>query len=257
MFLVLPVMLVINFSTTASAEWFFGIGTGIYRLNAQGDQGLHTNLLGPVTFDVDLSPDDIDDLMETAFGLGGYATNGKWMIQASFAMLELVDTVGTTLPGGTSLSAEIGFEATTAQVIIGYPIYYNESLLIRAHAGARYIGHEVSADLSATGANGTFRLVRTVEEDWTDVLLGLTADVPLAEKWTWSTRVDAGFGGSDGTYFGETGVNWQFHKNWSLNLYGNYLAIEFEEGHKGDPGWYIYDADEFGVGLNILFHWGM
>ncbi len=69
--------------SVASAEWHYGIGTGIRRLNAEGDVGVNTRLAGPVEFDLDLDPDDFSDLMETAFGLGGFASDGTWTIQFS------------------------------------------------------------------------------------------------------------------------------------------------------------------------------
>ncbi len=41
-------------------------------MNAEGDQGLHTNAAGPVLAEIDLDPDDFDDLIQSAIGFGGY-----------------------------------------------------------------------------------------------------------------------------------------------------------------------------------------
>ncbi len=41
-------------SVSAQKKWHFGIGTGLARLNAQGDQGLNVGQFGPVVIDVDL-----------------------------------------------------------------------------------------------------------------------------------------------------------------------------------------------------------
>ena len=82
----------------------------------------------------------------------------------------------------------------------------------------------------------------------------MTLAVPLAEKWVWNNRVDAGFGGSEGTYSANTGVTWRFYKGWASTLYSKYTAIEFENGNRGDADWYLYDVDEFGVGLAVLYN---
>ena len=48
---------------------------------------------------------------------------------------------------------------------------------------------------------------------------------------------------------------WRFLKHWSARLYGDYKAIEYENGREGDTNWYLYDVDEYGVGLSVLFNW--
>ncbi|MBW2266328.1 MAG: hypothetical protein JRF28_09255, partial [Deltaproteobacteria bacterium] len=69
-----------SYGTVAHAGWNFGIGTGPQLLNVSGDMGFDT-ALGAVDIDVDLDPDDLADVTESAIGLGGYATDGKWVIQ--------------------------------------------------------------------------------------------------------------------------------------------------------------------------------
>lgn len=256
-FLLVTGLLLINLNTVSVyAEWHFGIGTGPMRLNSKGDQGFHTNLAGPVEFDVDLAPDDFSDLTSSAIGLGGYATDGKWRIQYSIGKLELEDDAGVTTANGSSIHAELGFDITAGELIIGYPIYQSDACTVLFHGGVRYTKHELDSDVTVTVTGlGTTRIKRDIDEDWTDAVVGFSADMPFAEKWTWSNRIDAGFGGSDGTYLVYTGLTWRFFEHWSGTLYGKYTAVDFEDGSKGDAGWYLYDVDEFGPGLNILYHW--
>jgi hypothetical protein len=251
-FFVLAGLLSISLSGVAHADWSFGIGTGIFRLNVDGDMGFNVANAGPVEFDVDLDPDDIDDIMETAFGFGGYATDGKWMIQSSFGMLELEDDTSRTIAGVGTVSSELGFDMTGGEITVGYPIYECTSLILRLHAGVRYTEHELDADVRI---DGTPVRGGDIDEDWTDALFGISAGVPFAEKWTWNNKFNAGFGGSEGTYFAQTGITWRFLKHWSATLYGKYTAVEYENGSKGDPDWYLYDVDEFGLGLGVLFNW--
>ena len=252
--LLMPALLLINFDGLAHADWSFGIGTGLFRLNCDGNMGFHTNIAGPVEVDVDLDPKDFDDLMKSAFGLGGYATNGKWMIQYSFSKLELEDDPIDVLPGGQTIFSKFDQDITSGEFTVGYTVYRTPSIILGLHMGGRYIRHEIDTDITIVGA-GTTRLSMNIDEDWADVLFGMSADIPLAEKWSWNNRFNAGFGGSESTYFGYTGITWRFLKNWSTSLYGQYTVIEYENGSKGDSDWYLYDVDEFGLGINALFHW--
>jgi hypothetical protein len=253
-FFVVAGLLSISLSGVAHADWSFGIGTGIFRLNIDGDMGFDIAIadVGPVEFDVDLDPDDVSDVMETAFGFGGYATDGKWMIQYSFGTLELEDDPSRTIAGVGTVSSELGFDSTGGEITVGYPIYEDTSLIVRLHAGARYTEHELDLDVTVDGDSV---LSRDIDEDWTDALFGISAGVPFAEKWTWNNKFNAGFGGSEGTYFAQTGITWRFLEHWSASLYGKYTAVEYENGSKGDPDWYLYDVDEFGLGIGILLNW--
>jgi len=96
---------------------------------------------------------------------------------------------------------------------------------------------------------------KSIDESWTDILIGLSADVPFAEKWNWNIKADAGFGGSEGTYLASTGLTWRFYGGWSGTLFGKFVAVEYENASKGDPDWYLYDVDESTLGLTITYNW--
>ncbi len=244
--ILLGVFIVMNFSAVAYAEWHYGIGTGMLRMNIDGDQGFHTALAGSVTFPVDLDPDQVSDLVDTAFGFNGYATDGTWMVQYSFVNMELEGSASK----GTA-SATLGFDVQGAEITLGYPVYKSSGATLGVLGGVRYTSHELSGRVTVGGSS----VSRSIENDWTDALVGLTLTVPLADKWVWNNRADAGFGGSEGTYSANTGVTWRFYKGWSGTLFAKYTAVEFEEGTKGNTDWYLYDVDEFGPGLAILYNW--
>ena len=242
------------FITTASAayaEWNYGIGTGLFRQNVEGEQGINTVIAGPVRFDVDLDPDTIDDLTKSAFGFNGYLTDGAWVIQYSFLNIELEGKESRTVPGFGLVSARIGFEITGGELTAAYPVYQNPSLVLKVLGGVRYTRHELSGEIVLGGSS----ISRNIDNKWTDALVGVTANVPFADKWSWNSRIDAGFGGSEGTYTGSTGVTWRFAKSWSSTLFGKFSVVDFENDSEGDSDWYLYDADEFGAGLSFLYHW--
>lgn len=248
--------MVLAFSASAAhAQWNFGIGTGISQMKVDGKQGYNTALAGPIKYDVKLDPEDFNDLMKSAIGFGGYATDGTWLVQYSYGKIELEGEESALTPAGTTtVSTKINFKTTGAEITLGYPVYKTSSLVTLVDVGVRYTKHEFDGRVAATGAI-TGQLNRNFDHNWTDAIVGATFNVPLARTWTWSTRLNAGFGGSEGTYFASTGVTWRFLKHWSLGLTGRYAAVEFENGSEGDSDWYLYDVDESALALNILFNW--
>ena len=153
---------IMSFSTMAYAEWNFGIGTGPQLLSVSGDVGINT-ALGDVELDVDLDMDDISDMTESALGLGGYATDGKWMIQYAIGKLELEEKASSGLRTGATLTAKVNFDITGAELTVGYPIYENPALQLRAYTGARYTKHELDLLITGTGFLGINRL-KSIDE---------------------------------------------------------------------------------------------
>jgi hypothetical protein len=248
-------MTFIFFSSAAYAEWHFGIGTGLAFNNIDGKQGFTSVLVGPIKYDVKLDPGDFNDLTKTAFGFGGYATNGTLLIQYSYANIELEDKASEYVPAYDSTAKlTINFKMTGAELTVGYPVYKTASLVAMIDGGVRYTKHEFDNSLRVKGAI-TDRGSRSFDHDWTDAVLGVIVNVPLARQWTWNNRLNAGFGGSDGTYLASTGVTWRFLKHWSAGITGKYAAVKYENGSKSDRDWYFYDADESSVGINVLFNW--
>jgi len=234
----------------AQDSWRHGIGTGIYALNIEGDTGLDTSL-GPVKLNTDLDSEDVQDLIDSAFGLGGFSTNGTWTIFYNAAQLEFVGSNRGTILSGTPASGSVSLTATVAEVAASYNFAntgnHNWGVLL----GARYTKHDYDAKLTIGASSAT----RNLSQNWTDAIVGLTHSYPLSDKWSWNSKANVGFGSdTDGTYFVNTGLTWQFADSWSSTLYGQLLHYNYENGSRGDPDWYLYDADEYGVGLNILYH---
>ena len=248
--------------STANAQtkkWFFGIGTGFTFMNAEGDQGLHTAAFGPVQAEVDLDPSDFQDLMKTGFGLGGYATDGTWIIQGAFGFVKLGGEPSGSLPagvGGGTYAAEWSFEITIAEFTVGYNAYRSEDMKfsLTPYAGVRYLKHELGVDLAITQGNVWTPISRGIDNNWTDVLIGTSIGYVLSPKWTWNAGADAGFGGSEGSFSFKTGLSWKALKHLSISPNFKFAAIEFVNGEKGvDSDWYLYDANEFGAGIGILY----
>ncbi len=246
-------------SANAQKKWFFGLGTGMAFNNAKGDQNLNTTSFGPIETEVDMDPSDFKDLMETGFGLGGYATDGTWIIQASFGKIKLGDDPSGSLPadvGGGTFSSDFFFETIVGEFTVGHTAFRSKDMRfsLTPYAGARYIKHELGLDLSVTQGTSKVSVSEDVDQNWTDVLLGTSVGYRFSPQVTWSAQVDAGFGGSDGTYTFKTSLSWKPLKQVSLGPNFKYSKIKYENESKGDSDWYLYDAKEWGAGFGVLYH---
>jgi hypothetical protein len=96
--------------------------------------------------------------------------------------------------------------------------------------------------------------VQSRGDDWTDVLVGLTHSTPPSSTLTWRNRFDVGFGGSEGTYHFNTGLDWKFAQSWSANFFGDYIQHDYENSSPGSADWYVYDVAEYGLGVNVMYH---
>ena len=240
-------------SASAQKKWHFGIGTGLTRLNAEGDLGLNLGQFGPVEMEFDLAPEDFDDLRESAIGFGGYITNGTWMVQYSIAQLKYAGSPGRSTPSIQQVTGELSYDKTTGGISVGYTVYKRGKLSIQPYVGFRYLKQELGVDLTIVGQD-TVAFSKGVDNNWTDVLIGTSLNVALSKKIGWSASFDAGFGGSNGTYRVATGISWRVWKFLSLHPNAYYMAVDYENGERIDEDWYLYDADEFGWGLSFLLN---
>jgi hypothetical protein len=238
-------------STASADDWRHGIGTALFGLNVQGDGGFGTQLFGPVQAEVDLNSSDISDLTKSAFGFAGFSTNRTWTINYGAKRLQLEDDSRGATAGGTPVAASFDFEAVGADLSAAYRFAGDDRNSWSVLGGLSYTKHDYEVGLSV----GTLNTVRTVENDWTDVVLGLVYSLGISSRTSWTTRLDAGFGGSEGTYHFATGVFWSVgaKRQWLLGLYGDFKAVEFENGSPGDADWYLYDVDEFGPGFAFSY----
>jgi hypothetical protein len=251
LFIVASLLLVGATPVSAQTSWHVGIGTGLARMNADGVQGLNAGPFGPVMADVDLSPDDFSDLIDTAIGGGGYVTNGMVMVQFSLAKIKLAGEPSGTLPSGASFDGMWGFDITSGEVTVGYNAYRQGRIAVRPFGGVRFLKHELGVDLNVAK---TPVVSAAIDNSWTDVMAGVAVDVGLAPKVGWSSSVSASFGGSNGIYGVRTGVSYTPWKFLTLTPNAFFSAIDVENGVPGDADWYLYDANEFGWGLSFLIH---
>ena len=175
-------------------------------------------------------------MFKSGFGFASYAARGKWKILLSAGTLTLEDKHGGDL---------FEWDRTQFELATVYTFAKTGNHAWGGLFGVRNTGHEWTSPIS--GLNG-------IDESWTDGLIGLTHGVPFAGKWSWSSRLDGGFGESEGTVMITSGINWHVGSSWVFNLNARYSSVDFENGNPGDSDYYLYDVDETTIGIGFMYN---
>jgi hypothetical protein len=222
----------------AQGEWKFGLGTGLSSFSLDGEIGF-PGPEGGLIFDVDLDNGDTNDLIDSGFGVHGFAAKGKWQI---------VYAVGSVTLEDADAGLEAEWERTQAEVAMVYNFAKTGNHAWGALFGVRHIAHDWTFMTEAFTAE--------LDESWTDGIVGITHSVPFGPKWSWANRLDAGFGGSEGSFLFSSTVNWHFTKHWSLNFGARMSSVEFgDEDEIDNVDFYLYDVDEPSFGLGVMYVW--
>ncbi len=248
---IFAIMWVLTDTESASAEWYYGIGLGLFRETATGDLGFDTKIAGHVKLDIELNQEDIDNVKGAAAGFGGYATDGNWTITYAFVQAAYVEDTTYTTSEDTFVQSDVDADSTNAEITVGRNIFKSEHIILGILGGVNYTAHAYSFDLKINDLEHDLEL----DNSWTDVLIGANLSIPISRKWIWNNTCKIGFGGSNGSFFGSTGVTWSFAKHWSAGVLAKYSAVDYENGKQGDSDWYLYDMDVYGYGLTIFFNW--
>jgi hypothetical protein len=224
----------------AEDGWRFGLGSGFTSFSLDGDIGFPTTG-GGVIESIDVSNSDTSDMLQSAFGVNGFAARDEWTIVFAFGRVSLKDK-------DAGLSAK--WDKTQAEVSAVYQFASFGNNRFGAQLGVRYTKHDW--DLNGGALTG----IESPNEDWTDAIIGLTHALPLSDAWTWRSAANYGFGGSDGTTFVQTGLLWQPHEHWRFNVDARYLDTKY--GDKSDinkSDFYYYDVKEPAFGIGFMYVW--
>lgn len=235
-------------SMTQAEGWVFGIGTGIQALDVDGDGGFNTPL-GPVDFDASLKPGDFREYTESAFGFGGFAKKGDITIKYSIWRLELEEDV-SAIQGANSGVIDLTFTTAGAEVLVDYKFSKSGKNAWGVIGGIRHTDQEYEAVLTI---NGTKQFSGSVDDNWTDLVVGLSHSYAISPTLSWNTQVDYSAGGSEGVTHFNTGISKIYNGKWMVTGAIDFKDIEFEEGDRGDSDWYLYDAKETTMGVSVLY----
>jgi hypothetical protein len=230
-----------------AGDWVHGISTGFGGLALDGDIAFDTANRGTIDVEVDLDAGDVADAMSSALALGGFSKTENMTISYSAGVLDLEGDTSANR-GDDRAKADLGFKAMGAEIMMDYTFAKQGSNSFGVIAGVRYSKQE--SDLSVK-LNGDTLFEGELDEDWTDVVAGLSHTYAFSPTMSWRTAIDYGFGGSDGTTHLVTGISKIFAGHWLVGLNLDYKDVQYENGTRGTGNFYNYEVEETKLGLGI------
>jgi hypothetical protein len=238
-------------SSVEANKWQFEITPYFLAAAMKGETGA-----GGITTDIDMSFEDVWDVMD--IGLMGVfeARKGPWIfaLDAVYFRLKDEETKSWTGPQGI-VTVEGALEATLVQQLyqgtVGYRVIDSKTKLDLT-GGVRYTIVDNDFDLTLSSSGDLFpggQRSLSISESWADPVFGVRFIAPFSQKWSFFGYGDiGGFGiGSNITYQAIAGLRWQFSKVVSAKLAYRYLYQDYEDDD------FIWDMSYFGPLLGIGF----
>ena len=226
-----------------AGEWSYQLEPYLWGLGIDGDASIG-RLEGQ---DVDADFGDILDTLDMGLmaRFEAHHENG-WGLALDYAFMDLSED--RTSPRGGVLDA-------------GVRMGIFDALLVKAarsgdekldyFVGLRWGDIDVDVAFDPVILPGTVR--RSVSEDWLDLVVGMRWTNLLNEKWSFTLHGDVGGGGTDFTANGVVGFRYGISDSKELNLQYKALAVDYETGIPGQPGYFQYDTTTHGVIIGFIF----
>lgn len=205
---------------------------------------------------IDMSFSDILDNLDAGL-LGAFeARKGRWgmLFDAIYMKLEGSGTASRTGAGPIGATATASAELEVAQTMLAAAVAYRAvegRAPVDVIGGLRYAKIEADATINGSFFAQSGAVARSAKKDWVDPYVGVRFLTPLADHWTFVSYLDiGGFGvGSEFTWQGLVGVNYEFSKTFSAKFGYRYLAVDY------DKSGFVYDMANSGLylGLGIRF----
>jgi opacity protein-like surface antigen len=209
-----------------------------------------------VLADLNMGFDDILENLQAGFMGTVELRRGRWGFALDGLYFELGDQRANSWQGPAgigSATGELDVTATMQMYQLSGAYRVGDGVPIDLIAGARYTQIDTDLNLAATSGGvlpgGTRSL--SANQNWWDPVIGVRVAVPFAQRWSVLLYGDVGgFGvGSDLTYQGIAGVNWQFSKHFSAKAGYRYLYQDYAKDG------FVWDMAAHGpyLGLGIRF----
>jgi hypothetical protein len=229
----------------ASERWQWTVEPYLMASSISGTAGI-----GRVAgADVDMDAGDILDKLEVGAMIRGEVLHESgWGMMADYAFMRLRDDL--SLPLGGIVDAKVRQGIFEAAVFKRHPLdkgYYD------LYGGIRWWDNDVDVTVNPAVLPGS--AAARAEEDWVDPIIGGRYFHPVSKRWTLLLQGDiGGFSiGSDFTYSLAAGGTYQMTDAMRLTLKYKALSVDYEQGRRGTPGSFRYDAITHGPIVGVAF----
>ncbi|WP_171237129.1 outer membrane protein [Ruegeria sp. HKCCA6837] len=214
------------FGTTASAQqndWSYE--ATLYLFMPETETSVET----PAgTLDGTLSFSDALDNLDFAFMGAFAASNGRWSLLADYNYTDLSFSNSGSGPAAADL--DTSFTTQFLSGYVAYRVYEDPTVQLDIAGGFRWFSTETDFTLTPGSAPGR---TTSVDDSWTDPVIGVRARFVLSEKWTATGFVDyGGFSNDSETWQVFLTADYAINDRWVIR--GGYRYIDFDHEIDGN-----------------------
>ena len=211
-------------------DWTFEITPYLFAAAMDGDIGVKGH-----TTDLDASFSDIAENLKAGFMGLFTAHKGPWTLSFEGVYMKLGADGQTSItgPGGiVSIGGEqdVSTYMYVYQGSVGYRLI-DDATKLDLVGGIRYTKLRTEIDIDVAFNPPPFSGRREVKgsDSWTDAVIGVRVEHPVARNVSLLGYFDVGGGGSDLTYQVIAGVNWEFKEGFTAKAGYRYLYWDYED----------------------------
>jgi len=201
-----------------------------------------------VNVDVDMS--DILEVLELAAMVHFEAHSGNgWGFAIDYGFMDLnADISGSR---GGVVDADV-HQGVLEALLVRRSEFRGGSLDVLG--GFRWWDNDIDVAVDPAILPGTTDF--SVKEDWIDLVLGVRWSSPINDQWTMQLRGDIGGLGLESDFTSTLSASFRYKMSRSVDLDLQYKAtwVDYENGSRGNPGYFQYDTVTHGPIIGFIFN---
>jgi hypothetical protein len=210
---------------SSKKKWEFATIGYAWLAGAWGE----TDVIGPAEpVDLDLPFGKVLKAFKFAFMGAAEARRNRLVVLGDLTFIHLDADEGIGIRDPDFLEAELDSRTSEITLLGGYRVVQSAPVNVDLLAGGRMNFFKTTLQLDGPNRH----LEGSKKESWFDPLIGARVKAPLGGKWSFSAYADVGgFGiGSDITWQGVAGVDYQISRKMSLSAGWRYFKVNYDHG---------------------------
>lgn len=226
--------------------WTYQIEPYVLASSIDGDASI-----GRVTgVEVDVDMSDILEVLDLAAMAHFEAHHASgWGVALDYGFMDL----GADISGPRGGVIDAGVRQGVLEALVVKRVAAGEGH-IDYLAGVRWWDNDLDAIVDPVLLPGMARA--SVEEDWVDLVIGARWMNPINERWMFNLRGDLGGGGLEANFTSTIAAGFHYQMTDSMDLDLQYKAtwVDYENGTRGQPGYFGYDTVTHGPIIGVIFN---
>lgn len=237
-----------SYSASVSAdEWSYQLEPYLMVTSIKGDATIGRTNQADVDVDFDTILDNLDAAAMVHFE--AHHESG-WGAVFDYGFMDLGGNKTSTTGNSTDVSVRQG--------VLELQALYRNKLsdgFLDYFAGVRWWDNDIDVTLDFT-IRPENNFSKEIESDWVDPVVGVRWIKNIDDKWMFLAQADVGgFGlASDFTSSVQSGVMYKISDLMTLDLKYKATWVDFEEGAKGQQGYFGYDTVTHGTVIGLAFN---